>query len=316
MPELELVALVDLVEEQAEARASELSSKPRVFTDLMRALSETSADIVFDCTVPGAHATVDQQAMEAGCHVLCEKPLASSLADARAVIETARRTDRVHAVMQNRRFNTNIRAFGRMIQEEAVGALGTLSADFFIGAHFGGFRAEMEHVLLLDMAIHTFDAARFMSGTRPVRVSCTEWNPAGSWFAHGASAVATFELDNGAYFSYRGSWAAEGCNTSWESSWRAVGTKGTLLWDGADSITGELVSGDEGLIRTGVPIDVPAVEELEYAGHAGCIRAFINAIDSGDVPETVSTDNYYSLAMSLAAIESADTGRTVTIAGL
>ena len=38
------------------------------------------------------------------------------------------------------------------------------ASDFFLGVHFGGFRDKMQHVLLLDMAIHTFDAARFIIG--------------------------------------------------------------------------------------------------------------------------------------------------------
>ena len=61
-------------------------------------------------------------------------------------------------------------------------------ADFFIGAHFGGFRDEMAHVLLLDMAIHTFDQARKILGADPVSVYCHEFNPAGSWYAGASSA--------------------------------------------------------------------------------------------------------------------------------
>ena len=49
---------------------------------------------------------------------------------------------------------------------EQIGALGILNSDFYIGAHFGGFRDEMASVLLLDMAIHTLDAR---PGTFPAR---------------------------------------------------------------------------------------------------------------------------------------------------
>jgi len=44
--------------------------------------------------------------------------------------------------------------------------------------------------------------------------------------------MAIFEMSNGVVFNYRGRWCAEGLNTPWECTWRAVGEKGTALWDG------------------------------------------------------------------------------------
>ena len=67
------------------------------------------------------------------------------------------------------------------------------------------------------MAIHTFDMARFISGADPVAVYCKEWNPSGSWYDHDASAIAIFEMTGGIVYTYRGSWCAEGLNTTWES---------------------------------------------------------------------------------------------------
>ena len=86
-----------------------------------------------------------------------------------------------------------------------------------------------------------------MIGKKPLAVYCHETNPKGSWYRHGASANAIFEFDDGAVFTYRGSWCAEGANTSWESRWRIVGSKGTILWDGAD----EFQAGHRRLNRIG-----------------------------------------------------------------
>ena len=313
MDDVELVGLVDLDRAVAEGRAAEYAPGAAVYTDLSAALAELAPDVVFDCTVPSAHAIVDVQALEAGCHVMCEKPLADTMDAARRVVAAARSSGRTHAVMQNRRYLSDIRRFRRLIADGSIGHPTLLTADFFIGAHFGGFRAEMEHVLLLDMAIHTFDAARMILNARPVSASCTEWNPHGSWYAHGAAAVALFEMDNGARFSYRGSWCAEGMNTSWESSWRIVGDGGSATWDGGPGIAGEAAGPGETLIRAGTPIDVPESVQLAQTGHAGCIRAFIDSLGAGTEPETVSHDNIASLAMCLAAVESAETGRTVPI---
>ena len=230
------------------------------------------------------------------------------------MIAQAKAAGRVHAVVQNRRFIAGVRRIRRLIESGAIGQLASLNCDFFIGAHFGGFRDEMENVLLLDMAIHTLDAARFMSGKTPEAVCCLETNPPGSWYRHGAAANAIFEFSDNVVFNYRGSWAAEGANTSWESAWRIVGSKGTLLWDGADGFVAKVAASDSGFFRELAEIDVPLpADEDQTHGHASVIAEFIAAIETDRPPETVSSDNIKSLAMVFAAIESARTGQRVPI---
>jgi predicted dehydrogenase len=163
------------------------------------------------------------------------------------------------------------------------------------------------------MAIHTLDAARFMSGKVPLAVYCHQSNPINSWWAHGAVANAIFEMSDGVVFTYRGSWAAEGANTSWDSAWRIVGTKGTILWDGADRLEGNAVAGTEGFFRPLVPVEISVASPHETDGHASVIGAFLDALETGKTPETVGTDNFKSLSMVFAAIESSRHGRRVEI---
>jgi predicted dehydrogenase len=226
--------------------------------------------------------------------------------EARELTRLAAAAGKVHAVVQNRRFIAGVRRIRRLIESGALGTLTGLHADFFVGAHFGGFREQMQNVLLLDMAIHTFDAARFMSGKTPLAVYCHESNPPGSWYAHGAAANAIFELSDDVVFTYTGSWSAEGANTSWESSWRIIGTAGTLLWDGYDKFEAKTVSGDEGFFRPLSELAVPAPpDESETHGHASVIAEFLDAIEQHRAPETASNDNIKSLGMVFGAIESA-----------
>jgi predicted dehydrogenase len=172
----------------------------------------------------------------------------------------------------------------------------------------------MQNVLLLDMAIHTLDAARFMAGKTPEAVYCLETNPAGSWYAHGAAANAIFELSDGVVFNYRGSWAAEGANTSWESAWRITGTRGTLLWDGFDKFEAHKVIGEAGFFRELAPLEVPPpADESQTHGHASVIADFLKAVKIGQPPETAGSDNIKSLAMVFAAIESGRTRSRVEI---
>ena len=312
---VEMVGLVDLDRATAEARAAEFGLEAAAIgTDLDAVLAQTKPDLLFDVVVPPARAGVVESGLGHGCHVLSEKPMATSIAEARAMVARARGLGRVHAVVQNRRFISGVRRLRRLIESGTLGELTSLNCDFFIGAHFGGFREEMDNVLLLDMAIHTLDAARYMSGKTPRAVYCLETNPPGSWYRHGAAANAIFEFDDNVVFNYRGSWAAEGANTSWESAWRIVGTKGTVLWDGADHFLARVVTGDSGFFRDLQDIEVPApADEDQTHGHASVIADFLDAIETGRTPETHGADNIKSLAMVFAAIESAKAGQRMPI---
>ena len=310
-----VVGLVDLDRGVAEARAAEFGLSDVVIgTELDAVLGKTKPDLLFDVVVPIARPGLVATGLKHGCHVLTEKPMAPRLDSARAMVEQAKAAGRVHAVVQNRRFVPGIRRIRQVIESGALGQLTSLNCDFFVGAHFGGFREQMQNVLLLDMAIHTLDAARFMAGTAPQAVYCLETNPRGSWYAHGAAANAIFEFDEDIVFNYRGSWSAEGANTSWEAAWRIVGTRGTLIWDGYDTFDAHQVSGDEGFFRPLVPFEVPEIEDAgKTEGHASVIAEFLDAIEGGRQPETAGSDNIKSLAMVFAAIESARIKQRIVI---
>ncbi|MFC3324030.1 Gfo/Idh/MocA family protein [Mesorhizobium cantuariense] len=314
---LAIVGLVDLDADRARARAREYDLTDSVIgSNLDAVLDQTQPQAVFDVVVPAARREVALSAFAHNCHLLTEKPLADSPENARAIVEAARQAGRIHAVVQNRRYVANVRRIRRFLSSGAIGAPTSIHADFFVAPHFGGFREEMAHVLLLDMAIHTFDAARYMVNGEPAGVYCQEWEPANSWYRQGSSASAVFDLGGGKVFTYAGSWCAAGFRTSWESAWRIVAERGSLIWDGNDDLRAEVVvSGRDGLIDKTQPIDVPPLDASDrIGGHLGIIQDFIRAIETGTEPETRGADNIKSLAMVFGAIESAETGRRVAIA--
>lgn len=246
--------------------------------------------------------------------MLSEKPMAELLADARDMIAAAKKAGRLHAVTQNRRYNPGVRRIRRFLASGAIGEVTSIHCDFFVGAHFGG--EKMDHILLLDMSVHQFDAARYMSGTSPVAVQCHEWNPSNSPFQQGANAIALFEMSGGVVFSFRGSWSTEGLRTSWDSAWRIVGTKGSLAWDGYDDIRAEVATDRwaERVLLVAEPVAVTdRMVEDRADGHRSVIEDFVSAVESGTEPETSGTDNIKSIAMVFAAVESATTGRRTQI---
>lgn len=313
--DLEIVGLVDVIEEAARKRADEYNlSHALVTTDFEAALQQTSPGVVFNCTIPESHAPITLQALAHGCHVLTEKPLADTIERARELVQAADAANRILAVIQNRRYDTNIRRLRGVLETGELGRITTVNSDFYIGAHFGGFRDHMEHVLLLDMAIHTLDAARLISGAEPVSVYCREWNPVGSWYDHDASAVAVFEMSDGIIYTYRGSWCAEGVNTTWEADWRVVCEHGSITWDGDTGFRAQRVVKTGGFLSEMGELSVPDAPDPSKSGHhEGVIREFVRCVAAGGTPETVASDNIKSLAMVFSAIESAESGRVVPV---
>jgi len=312
---VEIAGFVDIDLAAAEQLRAEAGlNHAAIGSDLAAVLDQCKPDLLFDVVIPDARRDVVAAGLARGCHVLSEKPMAGSMMHAEELVGLARQAGRIHAVMQNRRYVPGIRRIRRFVESGLLGELTALHADFFIGAHFGGFRDSMRHALLLDMAIHTFDAARFIASKDAQHVYCQETNPRGSWYAHGAAANAIFDLADSVVFTYRGSWAAEGAHTSWEGSWRIVGTHGTLLWDGADQFEAHVVAGDEGFHRPLVPVEVPApTDPTQIDGHTSVIAEFVRSVETDGIPETVGVDNLKSLAMVFAAVESARAGLRVAI---
>jgi predicted dehydrogenase len=306
-PDLDLVGFVDINEDAAKTRSKDYGDGNYVIgTNLAAVLEQTKPDAVFDCTIPEVHTSVALTAFEHDCHVLSEKPMSDSMASAKTALEASRQKNKIYAIIQNRRYDPNIRRLRKFLDAGHLGHLTTVNCDFYLGAHFGGFRERMAHVLLLDMAIHTFDAARLITGADPISVYCKEWNPAGSWFDRDASAIAIFEMNNRVVFTYRGSWCAEGLNTTWECDWRIIGDRGSLTWDGSDGFKAEAVI-QSGEFRSRVePVEVPDYDLGDrIGGHEGIIHEFVECIQRGGNPETTGSNNIKSLAMVFGAIESA-----------
>lgn len=307
-PEVELAGLVDLdLAGAADALAGNGFSGVPTATTVTGLAARVSPDFVLDVTVPAAHHAVTTEALRLGLPVLGEKPLADSLEQAVELVACAEAHDRLFAVSQSRRYEPHLFAFRDLIGR--LGQLAVLSAEFFRAPRFGGFRDAMAHPLLLDMAIHAFDTARFLTGSRPLAVYCEEHNPGWSWYAGDAAATALFEFDDGVRFGYTGSWCSGGHETSWNGGWRASAEFGTALWDGDHEPTVRAAEG------TAAPVDAPAAAAAPagVSGIDAALREFVTALRTGVTPMGECHDNLWSLAMVYAAVESADRGRRVAV---
>jgi len=314
-PRSEIAGLVDVRLEAAAGAAEKFEVDPAcVFDDLGKALDACDADFVVDVTTPEAHCPTTVTALEAGLPVIGEKPMAESMQSARKMVAASEKSGKLYMVSQSRRYDVNHKSAQTLVKSGAVGEITTINCDFYLGVHFGGFRDEMDSPLILDMAIHHFDMCRFLVDADPVAVYAYESNPKGSWYKGDAAASVIFEMTNGVVFTYRGSWCAEGCCTSWNGHWRIIGDRGTILMENDRLPTAQRVKdmNAQGFSRELEDVPVKAAK-INGAGIAGSLNEMLDYLQTGAPPQCECHDNIKSLAMVFGAIESSKKKQRVQV---
>jgi predicted dehydrogenase len=311
-PRSQLVGVVDIRMEAAQKAAKEYGlPETCAFSDVGSAIAACTPDFIADITIPEAHCPTTIRALELGIPVIGEKPLADSMEAAKRMRAASEKSGKLYMVSQSRRYDTNHISLAKALHARAIGEITTVNCDFYIGAHFGGFRDEMVSPLILDMAIHHFDMCRYFTQEDATAVYAHEFNPKGSWYKGDVAATVIFEMGRGIVFTYRGSWCAEGCPSSWNGDWRVIGTEGTLIMEGDRFPRGQRrKTGGSSGFHVEMEELVVAKCESNGAGIAGSLNEFLDALERGTTPASSQQpqcevhDNIHSLAMVFAAMES------------
>jgi predicted dehydrogenase len=307
-PLVEVAALVDVDRSRAQAAAAAHALDCAIDDDLGEAIRRERAAVLLDLTPPARRLENARTAFALGCDVIGEKPMGATLADAVRIVAESRRTGRRFATMQNHRFHPGMRALRAAVAEGALGRLALVSAELRKAVPAVGWRRASGNPLLTDMAIHTFDQARYLAGADPVRVRARSLTRAG-----GGVVLAEAELSGDVVLSYRGSWEAPGAHTSWYGAWTLDGSDATAVWDGEGTARLVVTSDDaEGIPRDDVrDLDPPWPAT---SGHPAAIAALLGSLEAGEALETDCADNLQSMAMVHAALASVESGDWVEVA--
>ncbi|WP_114855383.1 Gfo/Idh/MocA family protein [Brachybacterium sp. YJGR34] len=285
------------------------------FPSLTAALARVEAEAVVITAPAVTHAPLALEALEAGKHVLVEKPFANTAEEAATAARRAEELGLVLQVSQNYRNYPAPRTVQRLLQEGVLGELAGISIDFRQWDNDRPFEDHphyrFPHPMINDMAIHHFDLLRKVTGQEAARVYTKVKDPSYSKYVEEASAVMTIEMTDGLVVSYRGSWLSRGEPTPWAGEWRITGEHGELFFTSrggggaADPAHADLVT----LRRPGARPEPVALEAQELYGRSAGLALFARAIRTGGVPETVGSANLGSLALMEAAGRSAASGR-------
>lgn len=276
------------------------------FTDLGSALKSVEADALLDVTPQQFRRGVCTAAFRRGLHVISEKPLADSLANAKAIVAEAEKQGRTYMVAQNYRYQPLPQTVRRLVQGGRLGTVGYAGVSFHKGPKFGGFREAMAFPLVLDMSIHHLDLMRCIFDTDIVAVQALSINAPWNWNKGDATVMAAIELACGVQVEYFGSWVATGWETTWNADWRIEGSKGVLLWQG-ESLALSNRSNEKREVR---------VLKMARDHQAYLLEAFGRALDEGVEPETSGRRNLNSLAATYAVVAAAQKRRRVEVAEL
>jgi predicted dehydrogenase len=171
-PEATVYAVCDLNEERARAKADKYGAA-KVHTDYRQLLADPEVDAVSICTWNNSHAEIAIAAVEAGKHVLVEKPMCKTVEEALRLEEAVRRTGRVLQVGFVRRYSSNTRILKAFLDAGDLGDIYYAKASCLrrLG-NPGGWFSDKERSgggPLIDLGVHIIDLCWYLMGKPKVR---------------------------------------------------------------------------------------------------------------------------------------------------
>jgi predicted dehydrogenase len=329
--QVELVAVCDLDETLARKRAHEAGVE-RFYSDVDALLRGVACDALDVCVTPDQHASIALAAIEAGRHVLVEKPFALTLADCRELVAAADRSGVTLMVAQNQRFLPSHHAARAIIASGELGAIRTVQTSSvqhwgtladghwqFDGARAGGGA-------VIGVGVHRLDLVRYLAGDVR-RVLSAVTRTANSRFVNGAEevAVATFELEHGALGQAFATVSA--FRSPWSEQLLVFGERGTIHAAPAPgNVRSRAFVASERRSAPAVewadqfggfePVDVAAEGLPSDSGQVNEILHFASCCATGVEPLSSGRDNIGTMQLVTAIYESARTGAPVELADL
>lgn len=282
-----------------------------VTRDYRDALASTDAQIVAVVTPPATHVDVIRAALDAGKHVICEKPLADTWEASLAIADLVRaHPQQKFMVAQTRRFVPQVETVRRFIADGFLGNVSWIKFDHTVYDPDGGWRLRLFSPVLEDMSTHHFDAFRYMTGQQPVSIFAEGWNPTWSQYPSNACHNILITMTGDIRVNYHATWSANGKQNSYDGLMQIVGDKGSL--DLVDPNTLHFYEGRTDP-ETSPPPQTIAMVDLPDREIGAIIRVFTEALDHDTAPPCGIDDNLKTIAMTCAAIESCKTDKRVNV---
>ncbi len=329
--EVELVAFCDIIVERAqEAKETFGTADANVYADYKEMLAAEELDVVHVLTPNSSHAELSIAAMEAGSHVMCEKPMAKTSEEARAMIAASEKTGKKLTIGYQNRFRTDSRHLHQVCEAGELGEIYTAKAHAIRRRAVPTWGVFLDEEAqgggpLIDIGTHALDLTLWMmdnykpkyvvgktyhelAKTKDAANAWGPWDP--EKFTVEDSAFGFIVMENGATIYLEASWALNSLDVK-EAKTTLMGTKG-----GADMNDGLTINGEQfGLLyEKQVELETGGVDFYDGAGEEPATleaQSWISAVIN-DTELVVKPEEALVVTEILEAIyESSKTGEPV-----
>ena len=294
--------------EETEAWAKSMGIK-KVYKDYKKILADDEIKAVLICSSTDTHSPISIEAIKAGKHVFCEKPIDHDVAKIQAVIDALKQNPVKYQVGFNRRFDHNFAAARQAVADGKIGDLNILRVTSRDPGAPPVSYIKVSGGIFLDMTIHDFDMVRFISGAEVTEIYAAggvmvdpEIGKAGDI----DTAIITMKLSNGALA------VIDNCRRASYGYDQRLEAFGSL---GAVQIANDTESTAVISNANGVSAEKPLYFFLEryMQAYVKEVTDFVNAVEN-DTPTPVTVDDgLKAVLIGLAAKKSLETGMPVKL---
>ena len=319
-PDCQLVGFYNPTKSRAEDMAAKYGGL--AYDTAEELLANPEIDAVSVCAANYAHAALSIQALKAGKHVLCEKPMATTLADCEAMVECAKKNGKFLMIGHNQRLAKAHMEAKRLIDAGLIGDIITFRTSFGHGGpetwaikpgkdtwFFDKSKAAMG--VMADLGVHKTDLIQYLTGQRVVRttarlVTLDKRGEDGELIGVNDNAVCIYEMSGGAFGTMTASWTYYGAE---DNSTVLYGTKGIMRIydDPAHSIVVKLADGQEQVY------DVEQIQTNDNQTKSGVIDLWVDCLKNNRAPEISGESALCAKRAVFASIASSQTGKAVEI---
>ena len=304
-------------------RAQEIAAKHggKVYSSYKELLADPIIDAVSVMTSNATHSEVAVAALEAGKHVLCEKPMAMNLEECEAMVAAARRTGSKLMIGHNQRLTKAHMKAKELVSKGEIGDVITFRTQF---GHAGPdtwsvdggnswFFDKNKAVFgaMADLGIHKTDLIQYLLGQKIVEVSALiqtldKKDQRGNLISVDDNAICLYKMSGGSVGTMTASWTTYGRE---DNSTVLYGTKGimSIYSDPEYAIVIDMCGGDR------ICYDLDAIQTCAVQTASGVIDLFIKCIIEDIEPEISGEEALSAMRAIFAADESSRTGKTIEV---
>ena len=306
------------------ARAQELAAQfgGKAYESVEELLADPEIEAVSVCVANNAHAEVTIKALNAGKHVLCEKPMATNIEDCEAMVQAAEKNGKYLMIDQNQRFAKAHLKAKELLEAGEIGKVLTFrtsfghsgpetwSVDKGTGSwFFDKKRAAMG--AMADLGVHKTDLIQYLTGsrvaeTKAVITTLDKRDPEGNLVGVDDNAICIYTMENGIIGTMTASWTYYGLE---DNSTVLYGTDGIMKIYSNPDYSIELFekNGDR------ILYDLDKIQTNDNQTKTGIIDSFVDAVVNDHEPSISGESVLAAMKAVFASIRSAETGKTETV---